>query len=373
MLIKDIPLRRAILDLIDNSIDGANRISVDNDFDGLKVEIKFDGKKFLIEDNCGGISLKTAKEYAFRFGRPNNAPSQNKSVGQFGVGMKRAIFKIGKSFKVISKNNNDFFKIEENVDEWAEDKENWNFEFEILDIKNEERENGTIIEVKNLYPQISAYFEDDEFVKKLFLEIEAAHQYALNHNLMISINGYKLNKTDNELKIADNLKPAYMVQNIPVNGLTINLKLYAGISERDPKLAGWYVYCNHRMILGSDKTHTTGWREGDIKGTSDVGRQYHNDFAYFRGYLYFESDDTSLLPWNTTKTGIDEDNEIYRGVREEMIKYMDPILSFLRNVANEKRIEGENAELNKTITEATLQDISLIEKESKFIFPQKKS
>lgn len=57
MLVRDILLKQAIIELIDNSIDGARTIKKDNDFTGLKIAVDFDGDSFCIRDNCGGIPL----------------------------------------------------------------------------------------------------------------------------------------------------------------------------------------------------------------------------------------------------------------------------------------------------------------------------
>lgn len=61
MLTKDIKLERAIIDLIDNSVDGAKNLKGENDFEGLWVKIYVSNTEFVIKDNCGGFSLDTAK------------------------------------------------------------------------------------------------------------------------------------------------------------------------------------------------------------------------------------------------------------------------------------------------------------------------
>ncbi|NCC51827.1 MAG: hypothetical protein EOM20_11495 [Spartobacteria bacterium] len=96
MFIRDIPLEQAILDLVDNCVDGAKSYS-DGSLEGFEIEINFDANKFSIIDNCGGFNRETAREYAFRFGRPEGHKTGNNSIGQFGVGMKRALFKFGHS------------------------------------------------------------------------------------------------------------------------------------------------------------------------------------------------------------------------------------------------------------------------------------
>ena len=96
MFVRDIPLEQAVLDLVDNCIDGAKRVrSTSSSLEKYKVEVKLGSEEFSITDNCGGFDRTIAKEYAFRFGRPSGHESSNNSIGKFGVGMKRALFKFG--------------------------------------------------------------------------------------------------------------------------------------------------------------------------------------------------------------------------------------------------------------------------------------
>ena len=113
-------------------------------------------------------------------------------------------------------------------------------------------------------------------------------------------------------------------------GAPVKVKLYAGISERDLHAGGWYLFCNGRLVLRADQTMTTVW------GPAHGMRQYHPDFAFFRGYVYFDSDDASLLPWTTTKTGVDVDSPIYKHAQQEMIEISKPVLAFLSNLSKEK-------------------------------------
>ena len=92
MLVKDIALTRAIIDLIDNSVDGARRKRSGGEYVGLWIEITANENLFEVKDNCGGIPLETARYYAFRFGRPAEMEATPHSVGQFGVGMKTGTF-----------------------------------------------------------------------------------------------------------------------------------------------------------------------------------------------------------------------------------------------------------------------------------------
>jgi hypothetical protein len=71
MLTRDISLADAILDLVDNCLDGALRIANGGDVDYSQhfVEISLSDEFFSIQDNCGGIPRDVARNYAFKMGR----------------------------------------------------------------------------------------------------------------------------------------------------------------------------------------------------------------------------------------------------------------------------------------------------------------
>ena len=77
MITRDITLEDSILDLIDNSIDGASKceghppINLDDniDFSNYRISINASPGGFSIIDNCGGMTLDDAADYAFTFGR----------------------------------------------------------------------------------------------------------------------------------------------------------------------------------------------------------------------------------------------------------------------------------------------------------------
>ena len=101
MLTKDIQLEDAVLDLLDNCVDGALRSAKtptdpDKPYAGYFAELSFAGDRFSIKDNCGGIS-NDVRDSAFRLGRPpmDHTDENLPTVGTYGIGMKRAIFKLG--------------------------------------------------------------------------------------------------------------------------------------------------------------------------------------------------------------------------------------------------------------------------------------
>ena len=196
MLIKDITLIDAIGDLIDNSVDGANRTAQHQKLDNLnnfEIKIKTLPTKFEIEDNCGGIDIDIARKYAFRFGRPTDQvyKMEKHSIGQFGIGMKRAFFKIGNYIVVKSVAKKSKFETILNVKTWRI-KEDWDFPLTPHDnlptIPLADR--GTSITITDLTDDSKNNFgPDNNFETNLIDEITFYHLFSIRRGLKISING----------------------------------------------------------------------------------------------------------------------------------------------------------------------------------------
>jgi hypothetical protein len=344
MLVKDQSLPSAIMDLIDNCVDGAKRLRGDNPFDNLHVNVSISTEKFEVSDNCGGISNDLAKNYAFRFGRDVNAPALHGTVGLFGVGMKRAIFKLGREFEVRSTSEYGSFIVKVNVVDWLEvDTTPWTFPMKCTDYPqpNQENDRGTVVVVSKLFEGVASQFGESLFVTKLRAEIAARHQTYLEKGLRIVVNGTRVIPTTvTYAYIPGDLLPAH--KSFRYDGVGVNL--FAGIGKPDVNNAGWYVYCNGRMVVKGDQSDLTGWGE---LGTPKIPK-YHHQFSRFRGSAYFESDDPTLLPWNTTKDRLDVEHKIYRSVKLEMVTAMRPVIDFLNRV--DKELE-ERDEAKRVLTE----------------------
>lgn len=328
MLTKDIELSRSIIDLVDNALDGARRLRKNQNYNGLYINIETTRQHFKIVDNCGGIDIDLARDVAFRFGRPTDAKPTSHSVGQFGVGMKRSLFKIGRRFSIRSDAPRSWFELTVDVDDWKKNDIDWDFEFDDYrdDLpENGDRELGTSITVTMLHPTVSQAFEDENFQIRLAKEIKEAHTQTIEKGLRVSLDRVPLNIRPLKLLQSKDLKPAFQRKTWGKSRSEVQVKLYAGIDDSKPSEAGWNIFCNGRLVLAADQSAMTGWGEGAGK----IIPRFHPQYTRFRGFAFMDSDDTSALPWNTTKTGVDTDSPHYRAVRIEMIKLMRPVLDFL--------------------------------------------
>ncbi|NBH83733.1 hypothetical protein D7X88_03275 [bacterium C-53] len=365
MLVRDILLKQAIIELIDNSIDGARGTRKNNQYLGLKISIEFNNNKFVIEDNCGGIPLDVAANYAFRFGRPKTIQSgDTETTGIFGIGMKRALFKMGNYFSIHSTTRTTEFQLDLDVKEWLKKDDNdWDFSFTSYgeNMNNPGELIGTRIEVTDLNMEIAAELNSEEFEKEVIEHIQRRVGLDIAYGIAIIVNDKTL--VGNNIYLIDNeeIKP---IKEEYEDG-EIEVKILSGIAPREgknypPEKAGWYIYCNGRLVVAADKTSLTTWKDMENRSSGNV---FHYNYAGFRGIVHFNSKYPEKLPWNTTKTGLDETSLVYLRAREKMFE----IFKIVKNLLDEirKNTESKDDGIEETIaqmrgTEMTMQNVNKI-------------
>jgi len=129
MLTKDISPQSCILDLVDNSLHSLiARQKLDmaaGFYRNRKVHIRgtpeihitMSADKLVVRDTCGGIERREAEEHVFRFGKAE-VDEDTGGLGVYGIGMKRAIFKMGTYASVNSKTRNDLFQVDMDIPKW---------------------------------------------------------------------------------------------------------------------------------------------------------------------------------------------------------------------------------------------------------------
>ena len=314
MLVRDIELEDAVLDLLDNCVDGIQRSIKDRSSDlelpyrGFWAKISFSDNEFTINDNCGGIPLNVAQNYAFRMGRPIDISDPNlsiHSIGTYGIGMKRAIFKMGKSSEIISRIANESFRVTIS-NEWIDDSENW--ELPLEEIESSDAENGTMIRVMNLRDSISEEFgsPNSTFANTLVARIAHSYNYIIKKGFTVFVNDKKVESTPFELlwEGADKITSSEVVIAPYLYKSTyqeVSIELSVGFYRRDlateedvnrdnegnrkvSDRAGWSIVCNDRVVVYCDKTRLTGWGEAKVPN-------YHPQFISIAGVVHFRSAD----------------------------------------------------------------------------------
>lgn len=375
MLIKDITLRDAIGDLVDNAVDAIKACATNKeDLSSYKVIVNLDGSEFTILDNGQGMSTEVARTTAFNFGKADSHKLIDNSIGQFGIGMKRAFFKIGSKISVHSVTENSLFDIDIDVPAWLH-RDEWEFSFQEDTLQEQTVQNndkGFSVKIKDLSEDARTSFSNNKFITQLQREIEYEHMLNIGRGLSIIINDYKLRQNNVALVCYDQIKPTFWES---VNE-DLSIRILAGISTKSEEEGGWYVFCNDRLILAKDKSADTVWTGSKGDGVPLWHAQYHR----FRGFVFFEAKDSSKLPWNTTKTGMDMDSPIYQKVRSQMIIMTRQVMELMDKLKSEKEKDNplEEQKLNNVVDKAIKENrvsVLTLRKETsqlqnKFIFPE---
>jgi hypothetical protein len=331
MLTRDITLDDCILDLVDNSIDAAwdlsgehpAELTTDDKLSSYWIDITVDRAKFRIIDNCGGITFEEAQKYAFTFGRKEAQPIEDYTVGVYGIGMKRAVFKMGNSIRVSStyKDGNGKavgFVVPINVDEWARDSsEPW--DFEIYDNPAADQA-GVEIEVTELAAEISRRFEDPSYEKDLRDLLGRDYLLPIMRGLKITVNGTRV--TGVSLVLKEEEEAGFLPVRRSYDDDGVRVEILVGMADAPPNdtqpeatnrdtTSGWYVFCNGRAVLTADRSMTTGW--GRLSWP-----QWHGQYNGFLGFVLFSAADSSKLPMTTTKRSVDTSSPVYVRALVEM-------------------------------------------------------
>ena len=332
MLTRDIHLEGAILDLLDNCVDGMRRSMKNSNKQhrDFWANITFDAERFSISDNCGGIPWDMHK-HAFRMGRPAQATKESESVGAYGIGMKRAIFKIGKHCSISTRCSTEEYKIKI-TPEWLGNENNDDaWQIPVTGPVKSKEIPGTTIVVSDLNEGIVDMFGKNQksFSADLKKKISTHYANLILDGFTVTINGETVKPTT--VKIAFDKewrrhKAAIMpfIFKGEVDGVKVYLAI--GLTARASKQAvtsdpvsdaGWTVVCNDRIVLYCDRTDLVGWGE---LGAEYMIPHYHSQYNAIAGIVEFRSDDPSKLPTTTTKMGVDASSPIYRQVKRKMLE-----------------------------------------------------
>lgn len=368
---RDIDLQDAILDLLDNCVDGVSRFIKDNPgleksptpYKTFSATITLNNNFFMIEDNCGGIPEDLAKSYAFRMGRPD-VPTDTgiNSIGMYGIGMKRALFKMGRDISVKTQHKKIAFELTIN-DKWLKSDKDW--DLYLTEIPTFSKDDGTIIVVRNLYHSISVSFSDkDSFYNELKRDISTQYSFIILKGFKVLLNneeikpkplGLRWSKDEliGEIGGSNYIAPYIWISNIEGVEIKLAVGFYRELPDEDEifkdeeadrrsELAGWTIVCNNRVILYCDKSKATGWGQGGIPN-------YHTQFIAISGIVIFSSNNPEQLPLNTTKRGIDQSHELYIDVKKYMTEGIRHFIDYTNKWKGRESDQKEHATETNTV------------------------
>lgn len=363
---KDVTVEACIFDLIDNAIDAFRENPLEalpDDYAGYTITLKMSENEFIIEDAGIGISQDTLSTSALRYGA---TLPHGQTIGVFGVGLNRALFKMGSKSQIKTETSNSASQIYLDVLDYLNDDNNWNLPITELALAGH---SGTKIRIWELNLEVAKDFVDVQWMKDFLKNASRRYAKFINRGLIININGESVAAEYFSIKSKSNFLKIWEMQQ---DGVTVEVRLgqHANHSfwyetpvssaKSNPTIhdSGWNVFCNNRGILILEKSDEVGWTTKN-----------HAEYAAFIGEVNFIGD-SSLLPWNTSKTGVDLNSKIYKKTLEKMRdfsllwrsfaakakngnkpdlsdpKWNDLLLSGISNNSSQSEVEGDGASLN---------------------------
>ncbi|MDB5211148.1 MAG: hypothetical protein JWQ30_1975 [Sediminibacterium sp.] len=351
----DLNAKAAILDLIDNSIDSYVRQKIT---EKRKIDLQISKDIFCLYDNCGGIEKEYLKEHVFRFGNID-LDHNNATIGMYGIGLKRAIFKIGKDITLTTDDGVNYCKIELKVTEWQALNDDWTIPFETEPTKLKDDEKPyTEIRITQLNTDISEKFGLVSFQNELKETIRTFYCLFVKNNIDFQFNGGDVEGYSLLVPLPDaQYSPQTYIEDH--DGLMIEIICFIDPSNGNRQSSavnerGWNLFCNKRLILQNDTSEVTGWRGGEALKDKSMLPKYHSIYNEFRGLVFLTSTDPFKLPLNTSKTSLNTEDKNYNYILNKMVLTARPIVDFLSSKYGDEKAKGD--EIESQIAESVVPD-----------------
>ena len=369
MFTRDISFEDCVLDLVDNSIDAlvrSNQIDPAEEVLQLNghhigkragdlpvIKLTLNAKEVVVDDDCGGVPLQLVENDLFTFGHDPHT-KLHQQLGVYGVGLKRAIFKIAENFEMESRTTEGSFVAEMDVDKWAEKDDtidDWKIPISYGKAAKKDKA-GTTIRFSPIRDEVKMRLRDGAFEGRLTRAIAQTYSLFLERDVRVRLNEKTVEPEPIPLGSSKETKPG---QADFTKG-DVKVRIFCGLAARQPlwthERAGWYVLCNGRVVVAASKDELTGWGLGLPV--------FHSKYKGFVGVAIFRSTNPLALPWTTTKRGLNQESPVFQDVKREMVLLARPIISFLNSMyrTDYDAEEPEEREIAGKVTQADLRQLA---------------
>ncbi|WP_087721568.1 ATP-binding protein [Pandoraea sp. PE-S2T-3] len=348
-LTRDISIDACVFDLIDNAVDAArNSIfakKLDNgsteelplSYKGYEIKIQFNADTFSIQDNCGGISIADLKTSVLRFGERS---AHQLGIGVFGVGLNRALFKIGRISEIVTDTGIQRAELTLDTREYLHSV-GWKLPATEAPTTGK---TSTAIKISGLSTETARRFADKSEIEKIGLEIGRIYSRFIEKGLKIFVNRKVIESHAIEIRENGPYAPDRKLYKTEDG---ISIFLHAGQHSKHRFVAepdydkeinsqitdefGWTIFCNDRAVISHDRSAKTGWFA-----------KFHSEFYGFVGEVNFVGD-PAKLPWTTTKEDVDLNNRAYQTALDDMRRFAE---NWRSNATDAKKKNKQRIPLN---------------------------
>lgn len=323
-IISDYDLKTGLCELIDNAID---HWSDNGRSTKLSVEITLDHERQLVRvwDNAGGLAEEDA-ELLVAPGASGNALDKT-SIGIFGVGGKRAAVALGELVEIRTRRNNKRSFQVDLTKEWVEDPDWYLDIYEIPDITP----GTTSVEITKVRQGFDG--EDINIIRR---HIGETYSWFIGQGCKISVNSEIVQPAVFD---AWAYPPEFVPKHVtfqvePSPGKFLQVEMTGGLildRVKDAENYGVYFTCNERLIVKELKVREVGYYVPSEAGTP------HPDASLARVIVKFFGP-AELMPWNSSKSGINYSHPAFMSVRGRIIDFA----SYFSTVSRRLKHDWEN-------------------------------
>lgn len=190
ILTKDVSTLEAIYDLIDNSIDAArnsifekkeaalDQFGLPTSYKGYSVDIEINADYFSIEDNCFGISEEMLVNKTFVIAESSN---HNYGIGQYGIGLKRSLLKMGNQYSFEIDNSNNKYSAKFNNEYFGLNKKI------ITDVNTTSGSTYTLFTVTNLKEEVQKDIQNERWLKNAIKGLQDRYSIYFSKGFVINL------------------------------------------------------------------------------------------------------------------------------------------------------------------------------------------
>lgn len=358
-LTRDISPNEALFDLIDNAIDAARNsmpstAKVDThglpkDYSDFSVAVRITDNQVAVSDDCDGFHRTVLRDDAFILGKRS---SHKQGVGHFGLGMKRALLALGKTY-ALSTNRGDFSATV------RFNSANLSMRDERLTatLRTPRPATRTTFVITELQPSAAHFFSGD--TGEVSLDLSRRYGHFIKKGLRLTLNGRVVLGFVPNVRSRGPVKPKKWHGKI--DGVDVFIKSGMHSKYRHTKEAdydrsisssltdefGWYIVCNDRTIEVATKEKSLGF-----------STYWHPEYNGFLGWVHFVADDPSKLPWDTKKSEIDPNSEIFAKVQQKLEEFSDHFRTENRQARKPKKVPTKTKPKVQTKTKQRSKDSS---------------
>ena len=320
-IISDYDLKTGLCELVDNALDPW---IIGKEKSDLAIDITLDANRQLISvtDNAGGVKQDQLRLLLAPGGSANDPNSE--VIGIFGVGSKRAGVALGEHVQIRTRfRRESTFQIDI-TKEWLA-MNDWALNYyQVPDITPR----TTQIEIS----QLRKSFEQAD-VDRISTHLGEVYDWFLRRKCVIKVNNRSvMARSFENWAYPPGGQPQSVAFNAEVaHGKKVAVNITAGlIQDRIPEQDnyGVYFYCNHRLIAKELKVREVGYFV-----TTEAGVP-HPDASLCRVIVDLQGA-AQLMPWNSSKSSINFDHELFRYVRPTLIQVTSHFSSLSRRLKDD--------------------------------------